>query len=395
MQQCNENCSSQRVTACGLYPRPRDMPVLSSDVLERWRHQQDLQIKGIFVPTLSRPLFQNGTRMYREFRLRVETSDNTLDPVSLKLPAVEAERTPYSFVDGRLLFGGEELSLPGTSFVHVPLPPAENEWHLKGYTFPYRGSRDPYYELRINPRITGYCPGRCVFCHRTHSHRIRPDEKHLLDPAEIVMRIGIDEGANVYEKITRVMLIAELYGHEDRLLAPLAATRRALLDSGYPTDRELNCCAQDVRTAAGLRRLHSLVQPSRYSYTLECFVDRIRIMGKYKGLPMHQVYRILQRAREVGFEEIQLNYMAGLDPLDELEHGFRDLRRLNLVDSVGLSTYTVFWTDGWHFRCEEAHRADYYHAAVSILSSLGIKIYHPESYDMPVPYAALMEETLL
>jgi hypothetical protein len=191
------------------------------------------------------------------------------------------------------------------------------------------------------------------------------------------------------------MFIAELFGREQVMLDAVEATREAVLKAGYPPEREFNCCAQDVRSTPAFERLRGLVRPSRYSYTLECFSNRVLIMGKYKGLPMSGVIGILERARAAGFAEIQLNYVFGLDSLEQLEAGFTDLARRGLVDSVGLSTYTVFWTEGWRFRAREAFTPDYYLKAVSILRALGIQSYRPESYDMPVAYAALLRKTTL
>ena len=68
-------------------------------------------------------------------------------------------------------------------------------------------------------------------------------------------------------------------------------------------------------------------------------------MGKYKGISMREVCGVLENARKAGFEEIQLNYIAGIDPLDACEQGFSSLSRLGLVDSVRLITLVTFSED--------------------------------------------------
>jgi hypothetical protein len=360
---------------------------------ESLRHQLLLQLQGIHLAGADAA--GESFRMYRELRVRFLDDGEGFEAATMKIPARSAFSTPYTFVDGELLVSGKPLaSLIGRRCVLVPIPPAEDEWHLKGYTFPFRGSRNPHYELRLNPRITGYCPGKCSFCHRTHSHQVKPDRRVVTAPSEIVDRIASDEGP-VFGRIERVMFIAELFGREDRFLDTLAEARDALLARGYAEDREFNCCAQDVRTLPHHRRLLSIVRPSRYSYTLEFFTRRHEIMGGYKGIPMEGVYRILESARSAGFEEIQLNYLAGIDSLRDCIDGFSDLRARGLVDSVGFSTFTAWSADQQQLRHEEARDWRYYRDMARELGALGIKAYRPHSYDMRCPYHVLMQETIL
>lgn len=349
-----------------------------------------LQLNGIHVPGLSPVVEQGGHRMWREVRLRFP-DDGALEPVTLKVPAKPADDTPYLLGDGALVSHGAVVGV----VTSVPIPPAEDEWHLKGYTFPFRGSRNPHHELRINPRITGFCPGKCGFCHRTHSHQIKPDRRMVTEPRDIVARILADEGSDALARVHRVMFIAELFGREDRFLDALESTREALLAAGYRAEREFNCCAQDVRTPDGHRRLHDLVRPSRYSYTLEFFTNRERFMGPYKGIAMERVLEILESARAAGFAEIQLNYLAGIDSLEDCIAGFSELRGRNLVDSVGLSTFTAWSDDQLCLRHPSAHGWRYYRDLAAALRDLGILVYRPLSYDMRSPFHILMDETTL
>ena len=116
-------------------------------------------------------------------------------------------------------------------------------------------------------------------------------------------------------------------------------------------------------------------------------------MGRIKGLPIEEIYRVLENARRAGFDEIQLNYLAGIDSQEECAHGFEQLARQGLADSVGLSTYTIFAEDQIPYRHETAWEPGYYLRVVEILNSFGIKIYKPESYDMGSPYTVLMQKT--
>ena len=358
-------------------------------------HEQNMRLHGIHIPNVDPFICQNSKQMFREFRLQMSHENSSLDQVSLKLPMVTKDRTPYSFSNGNLFFNNNQLIFDHINIQEVKILPAENSWHLKGYTFPYRGSKNPYYELRINLRITGFCPGKCFFCHRTHSHRIKPEKRNVVAPNLVINRIINAEGNEILKKIKRVMFIAELFGKEEKFLSAVKSTKAELLQHGYSIQNEYNCCAHDVRSKKGLKILRKLVIPDRYSFTLEFFTRRKELMGQYKGLPMKDVYQILSNAREVGFQEIQLNYMAGIDSLKECIKGFTQLKKNNLVDSVGLSTFTCFSQDQLAKRHPEAWAPIYYLEIINVLNSLGIKIYKPESYDMGCAYSVLMDKTLL
>ncbi len=269
------------------------------------RHIQNVQIQGITVPGLDPYYNLNGRTLYRLFRLMFSTIEPGLEPVPIKLPAVPSGMSSYSFVSNELNYNGKKLDL-GIRLSAAPIPPEESKWHYKGYTFPYGGTNNPYHELRLNPRITGYCPGRCFFCHRTHSHRVKPEKKLFFTSAELIRNIQLNEGRHIFENIQRILIITELFGREDRFLDTIRETSRELAQAGYSTKKEFGCIAQDVRTNQGHRILNSLVRPSRYSFSLEFFENRDKLMGPYKGIPFDEVLTLLKSARQAGFKEIQI-----------------------------------------------------------------------------------------
>jgi hypothetical protein len=358
----------------------------------RMYHQQNLQLCGVHVPEMD--VFTNGDghRLFRFFELGFSFEDSEIDPVPIRLPIVSRDMTPYSFQSNRLLYEGEQLVFTGVTIHRVPFPPEESDWHFKGYTFPFRGTKNPYHELRLNLRISGFCPGRCLFCHRWHSHRLKPNKRRLPSPRKVLDRIVEAEGPEVFTKIEQVMFISELFGQENQFLQRVSDTHCELTRRGYPEDKPFGCCAQDVRSLSGHKALLDIVRPARYSFSLEIFRDRNELMGLYKGLPIEHVYRILRSARCAGFKEITLNYLAGIDSLDECARGFERLVHLGLVDSVGLSTFTFFSEQQKACRHETAWVPSYYLHVVEVLNSLGIKIHNPESFDMGSPYTILMEK---
>jgi hypothetical protein len=361
---------------------------LSDELLN---HQLNLQIYGIYVPDMGTFADAYGNRMFREFRLQFSSHYEPFDPVSMKLAVKPSIETPYSFQNNQLLYKNKEVSFLGVQIYRVPLPLDEDNWHLKGYTFPFRGSRNPYRELRINLRISGHCPGRCFFCHRVHSHRIKQKKSKTFNSTALIRAIKLTEGQDILEKVSRIMFISELYGNEGIFLEDVKNTAEVLRKEGFSHLKEFNCCGTDVRSLDGLKKLREIVNPDRFSFSLEFFRNRDRWMGRYKGIPMEKVYEILNNARKAGFKEIQLNYLAGIDSLEECEKGFSVLSNYGLVDSIGLSTFTIFVEDEYQYRLSNAWHVQYYQNLVQILNTFNLKTYYPESYDMGCPYAVLME----
>jgi hypothetical protein len=357
-------------------------------------HQQFLQLMGIAVPDLENYFDIKGIKMFREFRIQFSDSEADFDWVSLKIPANPSCESPYSFFDNKLYHEDRLLMFPGITIGRVPLPKEESDWHLKGYTFPFRGSRNPYKEMRMNLKISGRCPGHCFFCHRTHSYRIKPRTSYFYKPDEVLAQVKLAEGEHVLDKVSRVIFISELYGSETQFLDVMQDVSVALKKHGYSHDKELICCATEVRSLDGLKRLRDVVNPARYSFSLEFFHNREEWMGHYKGISMPSVYTVLENARRAGFTEIQLNYMAGIDSLDECAQGFSKLVQYGLVDSVGLSTFTIFAEDEFQFRHKSAWDVQYYQQVVEILNHCNIKAYHPDSFDMRCPYTEFMEKIL-
>jgi hypothetical protein len=360
---------------------------------KRMFHQQNLQINGIYVHKIKSYSATDNGKLFRLLRLRFSPENVQLEPVPIKLPIVPRNKTSYSMINGKLFYENEQLDFNNFIIERVPMVPEEDSWHMKGYTFPFQGTRNPYRELRINVRITGYCPGRCIFCHRWHSHRSKPDRRYQPDPDTVLDCLNENEGEFALHKVQQVMFISELFGHEGKFLSAVSDVREALAKRGYDNGQLFGCCAQDVRSANGLEKLKELVQPARYSFSLEVFDNRRELMGPYKGLSMEDVYKILDIARKVGFDEIQLNYLAGIDSLDACCHGFEELAKRGLVDSVGFSTYTTFSENQMKYRHPEAWEPSYYLKIVQNLASLGIKAYRPESFDFGSPYTVLMEKS--
>lgn len=351
-------------------------------------HLQNLQIKGLYVP-YSKSFHDGNDLYYRFFRLRVCDRQYIYEPVPIKLPIVPEHSTDYIYINDTLYYKNNPLHFENTTYKQDLLPQEESKWHLKNYTFPFEGTKNKYIELRINPRLSGYCPGKCAFCHRWHSNRIKPDNNNIT-PSEIIKNIIRDEGVDVFKNINRIILISELYGNESKLLDTLESTYFLLLNAGYSENSEFNCCTSEIRSKKGINRLYTIIKPKRFSYSLEFFSNRSLLMESYKGIPINEVYSLLLTARDAGFNEIQLNYLAGIEGDEEYKKGFYTLLKSNIIDTIGLSTFTTFTKKQIQYRFKNAYHPEYYLKLALFLNSLGISAFHPESYDMRSPYSILL-----
>ncbi len=140
-------------------------------VTEELVHLLHLQLSGVCVNGHHDVVCSNREGMYGEIHLNLP--DNVLNgiyAVPRKLPVMPKSTSPYTFQNGCIYYRDSPVFRNG-SVANVPLPHRNEPRYLKGYSFPFLNTSNPYYELRINPKNTGKCPGRCAFCHRAYSHR--------------------------------------------------------------------------------------------------------------------------------------------------------------------------------------------------------------------------------
>ena len=128
------------------------------------------------------------------------------------------------------------------------------------------------------------------------------------------------------------------------------------------------------------------MNPRRFAYTLEVFSDRSILMSRYKGIPLKEVMEVLRKARQAGFDEIQVNYVAGIDQISIFEASLEEIRGHGLVDSIGFNVFTPFFSDQLSLRTPEAWSVRYYFQMTEIIRRLGIRFYEPHSYEMGTPF---------
>lgn len=358
----------------------------STQVSDEVFHTVCLQLWGVCREGSGGWQMPNPLHAFEEIHLRLPTTSmNGIDSVPRKLPVVPLGISPYIRTAGNIWYRERPIFAPDC-VTEVPLPEGNRPRYLKGYSFPFMGTSTPYYELRLNPRNTGKCPGRCAFCHRGFSYRLAPPQQgRVFPPCEIVDSIVREHGPKCLSQIDHVSVITELFGKEFTFLSYLEQLKKMLLECGCKPGISIRACSQDVRTKEGLERLYSIIDHDRYSYTLEMFSRRRELMGGYKGIELVTVEAILETAKRVGFRTIKLNYVAGIDPIRSFELGIRRLRSAGLVDSLGLSIFTAFTAEQIVLRHQDAWRVSYYLRMLEVIKDIGVSVYEPTCFEMGYP----------
>jgi len=360
--------------------------IQSTNISSQMLHLLHLQLRGVWIDNSPNQRCDETNPVFGEIHLCFSNSSlNGIDAVPRKIPILPKEQSPYTLKNGRLYWKDEMIFDQG--FVReIKLSERKLPRYLKGYSFPFIGTDNPFYELRINPKNTGKCPGRCLFCHRGSSHRFKP--KHLpniLAPVSLVEAIVEQHGQHILNEVSHISVITELFGNEDSFLSYIEELRDVLINYGCRQETSFRTCSQDVRSKDGLKRLKSIIGPDRYSFTLEIFSQRERIMGKYKGIDLGIVEEVLKSAKEVGFREIKLNYVAGIDSIKSFQDGVSRLSKSEVFDTIGLSIFTAFSLDQLDIRHPDSWQLSYYIRILEIINAAGIDIYEPTCFEMGFP----------
>ncbi|MFA6482293.1 MAG: radical SAM protein [Bacteroidales bacterium] len=361
------------------------IPYIDEDLI----HTINLNLYGISNGGSIIKELYDGIFQYPELNIVLPTCEyNGKSAVSRKIPIVQSGQTPYSLKNGSIYYN-DTLIFNESAIKIVPLINGKPR-NFKGYSLSFEGTKDPFVELRINPKNTGNCPGRCLFCHRVYSYRLKP-QTHTKNYSskQIINSIIKDYGENIFTKISHVSVITELYGNEGRFLEFLSELKKELIKCGGNSFMSFGTCSQDIRTDRGLQELYKLVNPKKYSFTLETFSRRAEIMSNYKGIPMDRVKEVLKNARKAKFEEIKINYVSGIDSFSDFENNLTELKDLDLIDSIGISVFTVFFSDQIKLRHPEAYDINYYLKMIRLIKELGIKFYKPDCYEMGIPLKLL------
>ncbi|MFA4842830.1 MAG: ATP-binding protein, partial [Candidatus Omnitrophota bacterium] len=285
--------------------------------------------------------------------------------------------TPYHIADNKIYYHGLELT-----FAFKRIESSGLHRRFQGYFFALsEGKENQEQELRLNPINRVRCPGACAFCQRMSLHLPTPEEldsQFYLSPEEIIEAIADKEGADVFKRVGMVSVITADFDSENKVIEYMQRLKTEL--EKYAFAGELYITGTEVTSGEGMMCLHDEIGVRTYLYALETFSRRVELMHAYKARPLEEVYEILGRARDVNFESIAINYIGGLEPVNEFRKGMEELARERLIDAIGFNMFTSFSTYQDTLRVPESFDVSYWLELERIIRESGIEIYRPYFY---------------
>jgi len=346
-----------------------------------------MQIWGISVDNKD-PINHRAlkSKTWKYFKNAVRYHDVFLlfgDPVAIKTMKMQlCQRnkgdTPYHFDTEKNILLYYDTPVSFKSQIQQRAPKEQT-----GYYFPYQNKenepitddRNPYSELRLDP-LTAYCAGRCKFCQRRRYLPTASELKnrHYFPPEELIPKIlqKHPELKGSFSKVERITCLTNLYNNEKKYLEDLEKMINLLKKHGF--EGTFYASAAIVRSAEGIKKFYEITDGYMYPFTVEVFTNRRKLMGKIKGIKFDEIVGIFERARAAGFKptgdsdygKIHINYLAGLDPLKEIEKHFNILQEKNLIDTIGFNMMTVFVSAHKKLLVPEAVDLKYYYRVRSI-----------------------------
>lgn len=137
----------------------------------------------------------------------------------------------------------------------------------------------------------------------------------------------------------------------------------------------------DIRSKEGINTYHDKIDDEVFAFTVEAFTRRNELMSKYKAISMEEICQILRIARDARFEKISINYIEGLDSLEDFRVGIARLSEENLIDAIGHNIMTPFASFQEKLLVPEAKDIEYYLQIRYILNEFKINSYHPSAYE--------------
>ncbi len=332
-----------------------------------------VQINGLAIENENPVLYamhRKGSRQglirYKEVSLRFESK-------VIKVILQQQKQTPFSLVKNELYLDKWPLDIK-----LYPVSHNENDRN-NGFYFPQKNGIYSFDFIRFNPLNTGRCPGNCVFCHRCYH---LPTKEETINRKRWTINELIDRTINVYgvdfiSNAKHVLLATELFGNTNTYLDYCKRLKEALRLNGF--SGKYTALAQEIRNPTQISEFYDIVDGDDFCYTFECYENRDKIMSSYKGLKVEKVYSILNAAKQKGFCQIRINYIAGLDSL----HGFYEMIQLfsDKINSIGLNLFTPQTDKQFQIRNKEANSLFYYYKIIETLKEQSIKISCPDFYE--------------
>lgn len=313
------------------------------NLIEAEFHLQNIFFHGIAIPNQT-PFYEDvlnspyDNRRYKRFIFLYHKSrfHTCQKPES---------NTPYTYKDGGLYFHGQPLY--ECVITHLPY---ENYGSERNWYFKYdQNEQNPYWELRLNP-VNGchnlcYYTGEnkefrgCAFCHRMYDKPRKNEVRHILKVDQMFDEIFAQYSPSVISLVKKILLVTGNTESAEKLLETAEEIyHNYLIPHGF--QGVFSVATSQITCEEHIRRLAG-IDNTIFEYPLECFTRREEILGPEKGIPMEQVLDMLKQARQY-FTFTRVNYVVGLDPLEEIESWFAKLATEELIHDVVATCMTPF-----------------------------------------------------
>ena len=336
-------------------------------------HLTNMMLKGIAVQdedSFYPDLLNKNQRRYK--RLNFYFKGHRHDTFQ-EIPGL----TPYLIKENQLCYNGKELE--NFPFERITAEDKDNWGSETSWYFKELPNRPDTYELRLNPiNICNNVKHRtgankefrgCAFCHRVYAYRRSTENRKIVPTSEIFAQIFDKHGKDVIKKIKKVLMITGDAKDSEILINLIEKIYHVYLKpNGFKG--VFSIATTQLRTREHLERL-AAIDSTIFEFPIETFTNRNMLLGVEKGIDFEEVVDILRDAREL-FDYTRINYVVGLEALEEMRKGFTRLAEEGLVDDVIANIFTPFTPEMKTLRVIEANSPEYVLKAKKLLLDLGL-----------------------
>lgn len=341
--------------------------------LREWDyHLHNMILHGVHVPEeceLYTDLLQPHAHRFRRFNF--EFYGCRYDTICRR----EAD-TPYRYESSRLCYQRRPLELP-----FHKIQDAKDEWGSeRNWWIKAIPTLPEMYDLRLNPINTcanlRYPSGMqqqsrgCVFCQRAYEAPRRSERRHVISVARMMEDIMYQHGYDVFSHVSKVMLVTGDVKSEQAMLELSEDIHTNWL---IPNRFRgvFSAVSTLVRSDLGMKRLAAL-DSTIFEFPVECFSRRREVLGPSKGIDMSAVLEILLQARKY-FRHTRINYLIGLDSLNDARDGFAQLARACVVDDIIPNIFVPPTKSALCYRVPESFHMDYIYGMRGVLEEFGYR----------------------
>jgi len=342
--------------------------------IEEWDfHLHNIIMNGIYIRGVNpfyEDLIRPGANRYR--RLNFNFYNCRYDSIYRS-----AEETPYEYNAGMLYYENRLLSnIPFEMIVST-----EDDWGSeRNWWFKSIPTLDEYYDLRLNPINScsnmKYPSGEdqkllgCVFCQRNYGEQRLTENRRVVSPASMFKNIFEHHGSEVLKKVSKVMLVTgDLSNEEDMLDLVNDIYHNHLVPNGFKG--VFSTVTTVIKTEQGIKSL-ARIDNTIFEFPVECFTRRALILGEKKGCSFEEVIKILKIAKQY-FINTRINYLVGLDDINDAQRGFETLAKLKLVDDIIPNIFVPPTQAAMEYRSKDSCSMEYIYKMREIIESQGFR----------------------